>query len=586
MPLMGISRRVASVAFTFTVAGCFAGGDPDGTARAVSAITLADCSEGSIRGAAPADAAPMLDRAFDWIHRAIPYCQCVSGAVGGYRTDCSGFVSMVWSLPAPGHTTYSFAGGPWDDHAAVRIGMAALVTGDALNYPGVPSAGTGHVVLFGGWLDDAHTRFCSLEESHTGTPARVIVRSVDPAYLPMRLATRQSCAAHCEGTVLVGSDCGRGDCGAFGSRCVQDALGARCAFAFCPDTGERDVCWNGSHVGHCSNGALTSQGDCATYGARCVADGAGARCVFAFCPPSGDTDVCWSDTHIGHCSNGALTSQGDCAAYASFCSTRTGVARCESVFCVANHDDVPVAHDGCWITGGDLLHCDAHGAPTRTACPAGQACSMVGGAHCEASRCPATGEQEICASATTIGHCFNGSVIDPRPCGANALCSTLSGTPPHCVSTVCVHDANEVPAQRPVCLADGRIAQCDGDGVLLPATSCPTGTRCVEATGGDVPGARCVPDVVDAGAAPDAPASADAGSGADVATITADAGVAPDGGASVEAGITGNTLVSGGCSTGRGGAKGSLAWVVAVALLGLRRRRCCGSNDAVMHGLR
>ncbi|MBM4378378.1 MAG: hypothetical protein FJ086_03620 [Deltaproteobacteria bacterium] len=34
---------------------------------------------------------------------------------GGYRPDCSGFVSAVWQLPPPGHTTYSFAGGPWDD---------------------------------------------------------------------------------------------------------------------------------------------------------------------------------------------------------------------------------------------------------------------------------------------------------------------------------------------------------------------------------------------------------------------------------------------------------------------------------------
>src|SRR5207253_2465692 len=106
-----------------------------------------------------------LDRAFDWIHRAVPYCQCVNSHGGSYRTDCSGFVSMVWGLAAPGHTTYSFAGGPWDDHASVRLGSReSLRTGDALNYPGSVSAGTGHIVLFGGWLNSAHTSFCSLEE--------------------------------------------------------------------------------------------------------------------------------------------------------------------------------------------------------------------------------------------------------------------------------------------------------------------------------------------------------------------------------------------------------------------------------------
>jgi hypothetical protein len=91
-----------------------------------------DCSEATIRAFAPPDAVPMLDRAFDWVHRGVPYCQCVSGNGGPYRTDCSGFVSMVWELPAPGHSTYSFAGGPWDDGASHLIGVDELLIGDAV----------------------------------------------------------------------------------------------------------------------------------------------------------------------------------------------------------------------------------------------------------------------------------------------------------------------------------------------------------------------------------------------------------------------------------------------------------------------
>jgi len=146
------------------------------------------------------------------------------------------------------------------------------------------------------------------------------------------------CAPHCEGSTLVGGDCGRGDCAPFGSRCVNDSLGARCAFAFCPDRGEVDVCWATSHVGHCRNGALTSQGDCAVYGAICSTAGA----------PGG---------------------------------------RCVSVFCVASAAEVPRAHDVC-LPDGRLARCDANGGVENArACPAGSTCRNVSGAgRCEAPR--------------------------------------------------------------------------------------------------------------------------------------------------------------------------------------------------------
>ncbi len=419
-----------------------------------SAQRVTDCSEASIRTAAPGDATTFLDRAFDWIHRAVPYCQCVNGAGGSYRTDCSGFVSMVWDLPAPGHTTYSFAGGPWDDHVSNVISADQLRIGDAMNYPGSPSAGTGHIVLFGGWLNDAHSQFCSLEESHSGTPARVITRWVDSAYLPIRLASRASCTPHCEGSVIVGSDCGRGDCAAFGAGCTTDGLGT--------------------------------------------------RCVFGACPAIGDTDVCLDDRQILHCHNGAIDPPGDCSAYAALCSTAGATsARCVSSFCVPDAHTAPVAHDGCFFIGGDRLHCDANGTPTREACPSGQQCSVAGGAaHCAVAICPADGETDVCASATEIGHCMGGSVIRVSSCSAHGgACSTAGGAP-HCASTACVQGSGATQAHD-TCLATGEIGHCDATGALERATECPPGAHCIV----DGSTARCASTLVDAGAQADAGAS-------------------------------------------------------------------------------
>ncbi len=275
------------------------------------------------------------------------------------------------------------------------------------------------------------------------------------------------CAPRCDGTVLTSDDCGRGDCAAFGARCVSDALGARCAFAFCPDTGERDVCWGGSHVGHCVNGALTSQGDCAAYGARCVAEGAtarcvfgncpatgtrrtclderhivtcthgapsdlgdcgafgsrcvddalGARCVFAFCPPTGETDVCWLRTHVGHCVNGALTSQGDCAAYAAFCSTAGGrPARCVSAFCAPDENTPPRASRSCWLEPARIAVCDSNGGFALEDCPAGQQCAVAGGVRCIPAVCPASGESTACVDGRWLGQCRGGTVAESTDC--------------------------------------------------------------------------------------------------------------------------------------------------------------------------
>lgn len=83
-----------------------------------------------------------------------------------YRSDCSGFVSWSWGLPAPGETTRTLA--PYDTKVSSLITVDELEPGDALN-------GHGHVVLFGGWADRAAGTALLLQESRYGTTAHETV---------------------------------------------------------------------------------------------------------------------------------------------------------------------------------------------------------------------------------------------------------------------------------------------------------------------------------------------------------------------------------------------------------------------------
>lgn len=194
-----IPKVVALVLAGLVVGGCAGLPDeadgssataPEEFAQQAQDITLSSCTESAILAAAPANARTFINRALNWVHSGAPYSQVPQSAYGGYRTDCSGLVSMAWGLPPPGHTTYSFAGGPWDDHASVRLGsFDDLAIGDATNYPGSPSAGTGHIRIFAGWLDAAHTQYCSIEEYNYGHPAEIRPHTLDrTSYLPIRLA--------------------------------------------------------------------------------------------------------------------------------------------------------------------------------------------------------------------------------------------------------------------------------------------------------------------------------------------------------------------------------------------------------------
>jgi hypothetical protein len=103
----------------------------------------------------------VIDRAHVWVVKKVRYSQ--SSTFGGYRRDCSGFVSMAWKL-GRSYTSRSIRA------VATRIPLSKLQPGDAVHTPG-------HVAIFVKWANKAHGLYVAMEETHWGHPA---VRRVRP----------------------------------------------------------------------------------------------------------------------------------------------------------------------------------------------------------------------------------------------------------------------------------------------------------------------------------------------------------------------------------------------------------------------
>ncbi|GHH24113.1 hypothetical protein GCM10018780_74050 [Streptomyces lanatus] len=100
--------------------------------------------------------AEIIKRAKKWVAAKVPYSMSRYWS-DGYRQDCSGFVSMAWSLP----------GNEWTGSLGqygVRISKEDLQPGDILLFhnPADPEKGS-HVVIFGGWTDYKHTHYIAYE---------------------------------------------------------------------------------------------------------------------------------------------------------------------------------------------------------------------------------------------------------------------------------------------------------------------------------------------------------------------------------------------------------------------------------------
>ncbi|HEY8078396.1 MAG TPA: MYXO-CTERM sorting domain-containing protein [Labilithrix sp.] len=102
-----------------------------------------------------------IARAEEWVSVKLKYCQAPNGARDydaacstycsreknaawdPYRSDCSGFVSWSWALPAPGRITTQFA--PFETDITKAIAASDLREGDAIN-------NSTHIMLFKSWV--------------------------------------------------------------------------------------------------------------------------------------------------------------------------------------------------------------------------------------------------------------------------------------------------------------------------------------------------------------------------------------------------------------------------------------------------
>jgi uncharacterized membrane protein YgcG len=126
---------------------------------AAPASTSDESLGSTAQGLSTADA---IARAEQWVAAKLLYCQSANGKPDGdtacasvceresnsewdpYRSDCSGFVSWAWDLPAPGRVTSEFA--PYETDITTVIQASDLRAGDAANR----NSG-GHIVLFEKW---------------------------------------------------------------------------------------------------------------------------------------------------------------------------------------------------------------------------------------------------------------------------------------------------------------------------------------------------------------------------------------------------------------------------------------------------
>ncbi len=108
--------------------------------------------------------AEVIGRAQTWLHAkhggGVPYS--MSRTFQGYRTDCSGYVSLAFGWAMPGYVTSEMA----QRSVTTPITKDQLVQADLLINPGIGPAG--HAVIFDHWADPAHTSYWGYEQSGDG----------------------------------------------------------------------------------------------------------------------------------------------------------------------------------------------------------------------------------------------------------------------------------------------------------------------------------------------------------------------------------------------------------------------------------
>jgi hypothetical protein len=155
--------RVLSVVPILAVVAACSSGSPDETAVGSDS----DAIVGST----------IVSRGMEWVNAKLHYCQAAHGAKdydsacwrwegashrcerqsnaawNAYRSDCSGFITFAWGLPAVGdggYVTSEFA--PYGRSFSHTINGVDLKPGDALNK--IPD---GHIILFKRWISPGHS---------------------------------------------------------------------------------------------------------------------------------------------------------------------------------------------------------------------------------------------------------------------------------------------------------------------------------------------------------------------------------------------------------------------------------------------
>ena len=150
-----------------------------GTVMIAALLTLGCGAAPAVANTAPAQQAAgvgrgeVIDRAQVWVDRNIPHNS--NATYGGYRTDCSGYVSMAWKL-SNSETT------PTLPYFSFRIAKADLQPGDILLNTSPGNAG--HVTIFHKWANTAKTEYWAYDESGRKTMGRAAYRKITYPYTP------------------------------------------------------------------------------------------------------------------------------------------------------------------------------------------------------------------------------------------------------------------------------------------------------------------------------------------------------------------------------------------------------------------
>lgn len=108
----------------------------------------------------------VIKRAQKWSKNPVPYS--MEKYKDGYRTDCSGYVSLAYKLGE----SYSTVNLP---NVVEPIKKDELKSGDIIGYLGPGSGGAnGHVVIFEKWADKEHTKYYTYEQTPPHTMHHVV----------------------------------------------------------------------------------------------------------------------------------------------------------------------------------------------------------------------------------------------------------------------------------------------------------------------------------------------------------------------------------------------------------------------------